>query len=805
MNLQTCGCNCNTVAPQPAKCDKCRSQLTVNNIGELVWLQGLDVNLCERFQKLADVVSLRDCAGNRISLDTPIVMCSDFKNQLCLALAGLANGGEAIPGSTKLIGNDCKVYTIPAGVAPAETPNAAIDTTSVNLTLSGTLNRTIKADVLVSPDAGNTLQLNPNGLFVPPVGAPISTCMAIQAFAVGPDAIEGTLLIGADCQKHTLRYPDPITVTDTSSVDLTLAGTNLSANLRLDPTSIGRVTGDGFQITCFDILVCAPAVTVVDTTSLDLSIVGQQVTGIVRISTDPSNALSVRPNGLFVDVCSALAGGNPPQPAVVDSTVLVGADCNRYTLPVPTPMAVVDTTSVDLTFDGTTLQADVNLQPATLLTMGAQGLQVTCEATQDCVFGISNNFWSYNDLGNSVAFLPSADAANQIGVGSDGRPYVPAMSLTATNSNCIQLAITAGVIQAQPIISAAANNGLQCLTDGLFAPANMPNIVGGDTACASTYVQLLLGTYTVFTQPTISPTVGNQLQCLVDGLFSRVNIVTTPNNCIQITVTESPVGTYTITADPIIDPDVNNALSCGPEGLFASGSGGASVSVLGQEEFCISTYVTEDPAGTFTVYAIPNINPLPGNQIQCTSGGLLVPELTAEETSSVDLDLIGNGLYANVKISSDPTNILTIDSEGLYVPPAIIAGELCSDTSPSLFGLVLGTDSGGNTEWQNPTRTDTTVVTTVLDTINDATDRQTVFWLTADVELPSIVDHCSRSDIYLKNTSGASVVVSSADLIDGQPFITLNGTITGGYPLGGNGGESVHLYFSYQDSTWRIL
>lgn len=57
---------------------------------------------------------------------------------------------------------------IAAATAAANTPNAAIQTNSVHLTLSGTLNRTIRADVNISATANNDLQILSDGLYAQP-------------------------------------------------------------------------------------------------------------------------------------------------------------------------------------------------------------------------------------------------------------------------------------------------------------------------------------------------------------------------------------------------------------------------------------------------------------------------------------------------------------------------------------------------------------------------------------------------------------------------------------------------------------
>lgn len=661
MLLQSCGCGCTqSVTPQPPCNNKCRASLGSSSIAELVYLAGLDENLCDKFQRVVDVIGLLDCAGNHITIDTPLVTCADFANQLCAALVALEEGGEATPEVTLLVGADCKLYTLPPSGSPgSETPNTAVDTTTINMSATGTLGRAISGSVKISGDTDNIIEIHSDGLYAPATELPLTACQQIGNFASGGDAEPGTQLVGSDCLIYTFPAPEALTVTATDSIDLTLTGNNLSADLVLDPsTDLGVVTGSGLLITCEEVLACAPAVTVVDTQSVNLTLLGQQVSADVIISPDAFNALELHTNGLFVDVCTALNSGNLPVPAEIDDTVLVGADCNRYTLPVPTPIEVVDTSTVDLNFALNTLQADVLIQPNTLITTGVQGIQVLCEDVQDCIFNTNNNFWTYNDVGNSVSFDPSSDADNQIVLGTDGKPYVGAFGFDVEDTNCIDLAFVEGVLTATPIISVTAGNIIDCTEDGLFVPG--------------------------------------------------VSIVAEASGqCIQVGVVESPANTYTISASPVI--------------------------------------------------------------------------------------------------SSSPGNALTCITDGLFVPTPDLAGEVCGPSTPKLFNLVLGSDALGNSEWQNPGRTDLTVGAATLNEINDATNRDTVFWATGNVTLPTPANQCSRYDIHIKNTSGSPITVSSGELIDGEGFITLAGTSVGAYPFGGDGGESVHLFYSFTDTTWRIL
>jgi hypothetical protein len=63
-------------------------------------------------------------------------------------------------------GTDGGLIVAPGAIA--ETPNSKVDSPSVNITLSGTANRIIRADFRVSPDAGNVMEIRANGIYVSP-------------------------------------------------------------------------------------------------------------------------------------------------------------------------------------------------------------------------------------------------------------------------------------------------------------------------------------------------------------------------------------------------------------------------------------------------------------------------------------------------------------------------------------------------------------------------------------------------------------------------------------------------------------
>lgn len=625
-----CGCGQSTIAVTPPTCQKCRTPLTMTNIQELVWLQGLDEDLCVAFQRVSDVLGLRDCAGNRISQETPIVTCEDFKAQLCAALAGLAAGGEAVPESTLLVGADCKLYTIPpSGVVPSETPNTVTDTPTVNLSATGTLGRNISAAVVVSPQSGNDLVALADGLFVDASAAGPTACQQIQTFPTGAPAVPGTFLVGADCQVHQVPAADPITVSDTSSINLTLIGQNIAADLILSPDSIGAITGDGLEITCADVLNCAPAVTVVDSPTVDLTINSQEIRADVKVSGTAGNDLTVDAFGLYVSVCDRLAVLPSNGNAVPDQTLLVGSDCQTYTLPEAALTAVGDTQTLDLSLLAGVLTGNVVVAPGQLIQATAQGISLTCEQVQDCAFGVTNNFWEYNDAANQVLFNPSDDAGNTLVLGTDQRPFVAPVVVTVTDTDCINLTATDNDITASIVLSAQPNNGLLCLADGLFSPQSDVIVSGGETDCIITQVvEAPVGTFTVTATPVISADVGNAIECRPDGLYAPEGstVLADDGNCIDVTVTELPAGTYTVGAELIVSPDLNNAIECRGNGVYAP----LVDVVAGLPNACVDLSVTELPAGTFTIDSSLNLSAFgPGgvgcNGLSCEVDGLTSP------------------------------------------------------------------------------------------------------------------------------------------------------------------------------------
>lgn len=133
-------------------------------------------------------------------------------------------GGEPIEATstTKLIGQDCEVYTIPSGAILVP-----VDTWSVDLTASGQDNHTIKADVRVKPNGGIAIDLS--GLY-------IDACSIFPSNSSAPTS--ATFLAcngGGITTRYTVeQFETPLVKQDTNTVAITLAGVaghNISSNV----------------------------------------------------------------------------------------------------------------------------------------------------------------------------------------------------------------------------------------------------------------------------------------------------------------------------------------------------------------------------------------------------------------------------------------------------------------------------------------------------------------------------------------------------------------------------------------------
>ena len=165
------------------------------------------------------------------------------------------------------------------GAAVVSPPITANETSSVKINKSGTLGHTISAIVKRSGAIGNQLQLNADGLYVPPYNAPNQT----QTLSGNGNTI--TLTSGGS---YTVPIPS-----------LTLSGTTIG------------IAGSAVSFNLASILSTSQTpITVNDTSSIDLTVSGTNnhtLQATVKISGNAGNILELKSNGLFVSSGGAQA------------------------------------------------------------------------------------------------------------------------------------------------------------------------------------------------------------------------------------------------------------------------------------------------------------------------------------------------------------------------------------------------------------------------------------------------------------------------------------------------------------------
>lgn len=622
----------------------CRQSITSADLATLLYVQGLDVNLCEKFQTVASLLQLRDCVGNIIAANAQVVLCADFAAQLCNALAALPAGAAAVPGVTELIGADCLKH-----ILPLQVPLAVVDTPSVDLTINPAVPQVLQADVIISPTAGNTTVILPNGVYTP------SICLQMAAL-VGPftPVVFGvTPILGLDCQGHVVNET-PFTFTDTTTIDGTVSGPfghDLTAVVR-----VSALPGNDITIQADGLYAPGTNLQAIDTPCFDFTLVefppgSFQISGSPIISPNAGNSLSCVGNGLFV-------------PAVGPADVSI------------------------TTLDTACLNLDVVEGPPS-------------------VFQITGNPIISPDLGNALSCT-----ANGLFVapGAVQQPVTITPIDTPCFDAVVGGAFPNFTISGNPIISPNADNSLSCLPNGLFAPD--VDIVGIDTASVDIEViEGPNEDFSIQADVNISAAPGNTISIIGDGLYasgSSGTVLGLDTACIDVTVTEAPPDTFTVSAVPIISPDVGNTLVCSPNGLFVPPAVAAPCVITPLDTQCIDMVVT-GACPAITISANPIVAPrylgaaggIPNggaaacadgcNGITCTPTGLQVqpPDFANVQDVGSIVPQVGPG-----------QPILTGESYPLQLFPVTVFNgpQVCRDTIVAIYTRIpeLQVSSPGN-------------------------------------------------------------------------------------------------------------
>lgn len=400
------------VCPEKSGLDQCKgTPITVSKALDL-----LEVKLCALNPR--GIAAALDCSPIVVKggIATPVTALQAL-NCLPKSNAGDVpqfNGAEWIVGPILKEVPDCSYPCPPApnlvltstgvntaiwqsfsgGSGPPQTPLSTINTNGIALDLTASV---LRATAIASPDAGNLLQVTPNGL---KVLAPAS---------------------GA-----------PTTVSNTTTARMTLAGSNITTDVTLDPDPKNAIvaTSNGLLVT-----IPAAATTkilggstpgVTNTAQVnasgDIAIVPSLV-----ISPAAGNTISLGPNGLY-----AASGGSVGSPA--------------------TTVTAVNTPSVKTTAttsgNNVQIKSDVVLDPVSgnALILGPNGLSVSIPAGSAPLTAANSATVSTaivsNILTSKVLLDPST--GNKLKATSDGLivglptcPEVLAFSSPTSASGCI--------------------------------------------------------------------------------------------------------------------------------------------------------------------------------------------------------------------------------------------------------------------------------------------------------------------------------------------------------------------------------
>lgn len=454
-------CTCGST-PVP---DSCRVSITSADIAELLYIQGLDENLCKKWQEVAEIVGFVDCLGAPILPGAQIVTCAQFPARLCAAIATWAEGAVAVPGVTQLLGDDCLTHTLPVAetacaqiaafpdgaavvlgvtelvgvdcqthVVP-ETPIVVIDSLTVDLTSSGAFGHTLQADVNISEVVGNCLVVQPDGLYVPCPDAPTD----VTVVGSDTDCIEVTVV---EAPAGTFTVSAEVVISPNADNAISCVGNGLFVN------EVEIVAGDGDCVT----------IQVTDNGNGDWEIVADAV-----ISPDFGNALECRENGLYANQVGLVAADS---------------DC------------------IALVLVGDTLTAEPIIDPApgNALECTATGLFVGAGAGAVVVADDTDTVDMTVVEAPAGTFTVSADViispnpGNIIINDGDGIYASPGAGLSFADTDCINLTLAAGVVTAEPILAStypgyavAGSNSLDCTATGLTAPPDITTLYVVDT------------------------------------------------------------------------------------------------------------------------------------------------------------------------------------------------------------------------------------------------------------------------------------------------------------------------------------
>lgn len=394
--------------------------------------------------------------------------------------------------------------TIQAIIDLIDDPDVHQDSTSIDFTTGA---GTVTGDVIISPNAGNILDSTPNGLYVPDTNTDttytFSDTLAINMEETGGDVTSTLLISGGAGNIATIvadglyvpeSTPTVYTFSDTNTIDLTEIGNDVIANAIISPTSGNIITATANGLYAPDTNTDTDTTyTFSDTASVDLTLSGTDVVANVVISPNAGNIAIVDALGVYVpdtsgtaltfsDTASVdltLSGSDVVADVIISPTAgnIATIDGGGVYVPDTSGSALTfsDTASIDLTLSGSDVVADVILDPnpSNILSVTGSGLLAIASG------GNSFNDTATIDLTDTLGVI-TADAIidpNPLNIleSTINGLFVPVSAVgivinSFQDTSTIDFTEAGGVVTADAIISPTAGNILIDNLNGLYVP-----------------------------------------------------------------------------------------------------------------------------------------------------------------------------------------------------------------------------------------------------------------------------------------------------------------------------------------------
>lgn len=716
-----------------------------------------------------------------------------------------------------------------AGGLLADFEYSATDTNSLDVVLSGLGTNAspfnVSGDVKVSATSGNIISVLSDGLFAEiDFGSGNGCDLGYETFILTPSSISSgiTLNITPNSAYSVLVQAENSPGVFHPVLDYTITGDLLEFSAAVQAV---LASGEELVVRYPDGGICigdgSGGTGIVSSVGLDTDCINMTVTGNgtgaspLTISAEPiidpdsSNLISCGGSGLLgtfdyvvndsatINFSSSGAGSAASPFTLTAVATISSTSGNRLTsdgagLYVPAITASgTDTNCINMTVSG---QGSVS---SPLVVSAVPTLSVSSENLLSCTAGglladfsgtvTDTSSIDFTSSGSGTAASPfnvtgtvkvSATANNRLTTNADGL-YVPGISASGSDTNCINMTVTGNgsvgnplVVSAVPIISSSTNNLTSCGGGGILTVFNYTVNDSSTIDFTSSGFGTSLSPFTLTASAKISSTVNNRLTSDGTGLYVEQVVATgTDTNCIDMTVsgngtTGSPLN---ISAAPIINTSSENLLSCTGGGLLADFAGSSTDT----NSIDFTTSGSGTVGSPFNVTGSVKISATAGNVVTILSDGLYV---------SSGVGGGGSGLDAVSAVGTDTNCIdMTVTGNGTGASPLNISAVPIVD--PDAGNLLTCGGSGLLADFSGSS-TDTS---TIDFTTSGAGTTGSPFNVTGAVKISAVAGNiitAQADGIYASGGGGGGLSSVSATAVDTNCIdMTVTGNGTGGSPL----------------------